>query len=255
MKNVAVIFAGGTGERMGENSTPKQFLTVGGKPVLAFTLEHFQRHAEIDGIVLVALSSWIGYCKEMAGKYRLDKLSAVVAGGATSQESIYIGLKTAMELYGEDTVALIHDGVRPLIDENTITACIQCVRQYGSAVTVSPQMETILYGETAVGPSRIIDRDRCQVARAPQCFYLRDILRAHQKAMADHKLRFIDSASLMEYYGYELHLVRGPIENIKITTALDFQVFCAIVTAGGVQRWISKDAGEETPDYDTQERL
>ena len=218
---------------MGDNGTPKQFLTVAGKPVLVYTLEPFQRHDEIDGIILVALKGWLDYCQEMIRSWQLDKVLAVVPGGVNSQESIRLGLVAAREHIGGDAIALIHDGVRPLIDSGTITRCIRSVKQYGSAVTVSPQMETLLYGETADGPCRIIDRDSCWVARAPQCFYLQDILKAHHRAMLDHRLRFIDSASLMQYYGYTIHSVRGPMENIKITTALDFQVFCAIVAAGG----------------------
>lgn len=218
---------------MGDNGTPKQFLTVAGKPVLVYTLEPFQRHDEIDGIILVVLKGWLDYCQEMIRSWQLDKVLAVVPGGVNSQESIRLGLVAAREHIGGDAIALIHDGVRPLIDSGTITRCIRSVKQYGSAVTVSPQMETLLYGETADGPCRIIDRDSCWVARAPQCFYLQDILKAHHRAMLDHRLRFIDSASLMQYYGYTIHSVRGPMENIKITTALDFQVFCAIVAAGG----------------------
>ena len=242
MKNIAVIFAAGTGERMGENTGPKQFLKVDNKPVLVYTLENFQRHDEIDGIVLVSLCGWIDSCREMIRTWHLDKVFAVVPGGASSQQSILKGLEAVREHCAEDVVVLIHDGVRPLIDSETISRCIRSVEKYGSAITVSPQMETVLYGETADGPCRIIDRDRCQVARAPQCFYLRDILAAHHRAVLDHRLRFIDSASLMQYYGYALHSVRGPMENIKITTALDFQVFCAIAAAGGgteldIERW------------------
>lgn len=234
MKNIAIIFAGGTGARMGENSVPKQFLTVQGEPVLAYTLRHFQDHSQIDGIVLVTLEGWIGFCRQMITDLDLNKVTAVVPGGACSQASIRIGLETARDLYGEDVIVLIHDGVRPLIDDITITNCIDSVRLHGSAVTVSPQLETVMYGEKAQGPCRIIDRDRCQTVRAPQCFYLRDILRAHQQAAADHRLRFVDSAELMEYYGHTLYSVRGPLENIKITTMMDFQAFCAFVKPGGV---------------------
>lgn len=229
VKNIAVIFAAGTGGRMGNSSRPKQFLELRGKPVLAYTLEHFQRHREIDGIVLVTLKGWTGYCVEMAAAWHIGKLAAVELGGPTSQESIRIGLETARRIYGEDAAVLIHDGVRPLMNEETISECIRCVREYGSAVTVSPQIETIMIEEEGGGPCRIVDRDRCHVARAPQCFYLRDILEAHQRAIADRKCGFIDSASLMEHYGYALHAVEGPLENIKITTALDFQIFKAIM--------------------------
>lgn len=234
-KNVAVIFAAGYGERMKYPAKPKQFLESYGKPVLLYTLERFQRHEQIDGIVLTTLKEWTGYCADLAAKYSLDKVAAVIPGGDTSQRSILLGLEKAREVFGEDAIALVHDGVRPLIDAETIDRCIQSVRQYGSAVTVSPQMETVMIREPDGAGYRIVDRDRCRVARAPQCFYLRELLRAHQRALEDGELHFVDSASLMERYGCQLHLVEGPEENIKITTALDFQVFRAIMAARGGQ--------------------
>lgn len=237
-KYIAVIFAGGTGKRMTQSSRPKQFLEFRGKPVLAYTLEHFQRHQEIDGIVLVALAGWIDYCWDMAAVWHLDKLAAVVPGGGTSQESIRIGLEKARELYGEDTVVLIHDGVRPLIDAATITNCLRCVERYDSAITVSPQMETAMMEEKSTGAWHIVDRDRCRVARAPQCFYLKDILETHRRALEDKHLQFIDSASMMEHFGHTLHPVEGPIENIKITTSLDFHIFRAIME--------SRERGEQS---------
>ena len=220
VKNVAVIFAAGTGERLKPSSKPKQFLELYDKPVLAYTIEHFQRHREIDGIVLVTLNGWKDYCAEMAAALHFDKLTAIELGGNTGQDSIRIGLEAARKLYGEDVTVLIHDGVRPLIDAETISKCIRCVREYGNAITVSPQMETIMIGEKAGGPCRIVDRDKCRVARAPQCFYLKDILEAHRRATADRMFQFIDSASLMEYYGYELHSVKAIMENRE---SMDFQ--------------------------------
>lgn len=226
---IAVIFAAGVGDRMEGLSMPKQFLKLRDKPVLAYTLEHFQNNAGVDKIVLVTLEKWLPYCSKMAEGYRFDKLSAIVPGGLTSQESIRIGLEKTKELYGEDAVVLIHDGVRPLIDDETITKCIYSVMQYGSAITVSPQMETIMIGETQDQIHRIINKENCRVARAPQCFYLRDILEAHRRALSDHMASFADSASMMDYYGYPLHSVMGPIDNIKITTMIDFEVFRALM--------------------------
>lgn len=231
MSNVAVIFAGGTGQRMNTKTKPKQFLELHGKPVLVYTLEQFQQHSMIDGIVLVMLESWIGHCRELIELYRLNKVAAIVPGGETCQTSIFRGLSKAGELYSEDSVVLIHDGVRPLIDEETITKAIRCAREYGSAVTVSPAVETITVqdGEGVVG--QIIDRSKCQLAKAPQCFRLGDILRAHRKALEDGKTDYIDSASLMRSFGHTLHTVEGTPENIKITTPGDFYIFRAIMDA------------------------
>ena len=117
MSNVAVIFAGGTGQRMNTRTRPKQFLELHGKPIIVYTLEVFDQHKEIDGIVLVMLESWIGYTEELVRKYGLKKVRKIVPGGASGQESIYNGLKGAAEFYGDEDIVLIHDGVRPLIDE------------------------------------------------------------------------------------------------------------------------------------------
>lgn len=229
--NVAVIFAGGTGQRMNTKTKPKQFLELHGKPILVYTIEHFQRHKEIDGIILVSLESWLDYCEELADKYRLTKVKAIVAGGSTGQESIYNGLSKAAEIFGEESTVLIHDGVRPLIDEATITNVLECVRKNGNAITVSNAIETITVKGENDRIEKMVDRSKCCMARAPQCFCLGEILEAHNKARADGNKEFIDSASMMRYYGHELYTVEGAIENIKITTPSDFYMFRAIVDA------------------------
>ena len=130
--NIALIFAGGTGQRMNTASKPKQFLELHGKPIIIYTLEHFQRHPEIDGIVVVCLAEWIPYCKELLEKYHIDKALDVVLGGGSGQESIYNGLVAASNRYPADSVILIHDGVRPLINEQVITDDIKSVHGTGS---------------------------------------------------------------------------------------------------------------------------
>lgn len=229
--NIALIFAGGTGQRMNTRTKPKQFLELHGKPILVYTLEQFQRHPEIDGIILVSLESWIGYCQELIDYYRLSKVMAVVSGGDTGQASIFCGLDKAHTIYPNESIVLIHDGVRPLIDQETITKAIQCVKDSGTAVTVSPVSETITLSDGFGGVEKIIDRSRCQLAKAPQCFRLGDIYAAHLRAQAEGYADFIDSASLMKHYDYQLYTVEGPVENIKITTPYDFYLFRAISDA------------------------
>lgn len=241
MKNIAIIFAGGTGERMRNSSRPKQFLEHRGKPVLAYTLERFQSHPEIDAIVLVSLRDWIDYCWDLARTYRFDKLVSIVPGGATAHESTRNGLEEARRRFGDDAVVLIHDGVRPFIDDATISADIAGVREFGSAITAVPATETVAVGGEP--GARIVDRNLCQMVRAPQCFYLGDILRAHERARAEGR-EFIDSASMMNCYGHPLHTVLGPMENIKITTALDMQIFRALVDVQGGARE-AHEVGEE----------
>ena len=207
--NVAVIFAGGTGQRMNTKTKPKQFLELHGKPILVYTLDLFQQAPSVDGIILVMLESWIPYSQELVEQYRLTKVKAIVSGGETGQESIFHGLKKAYELYPEDCIVLIHDGVRPLIDVDTIEKNIICTRENGSSITVSPAIETIALMQPNGEVGKIIPRSACQLAKGPQCFILREIYKNHIKAREEGKLDFIDSASLMQHYGKKLFTVKS----------------------------------------------
>lgn len=230
--NIAVIFAGGTGQRMNTASKPKQFLELHGKPIIIYTLEYFQKHSQIDRIVVVCLESWIDYCENLLKKYQIDKVLKIVPGGNSGQESIFNGLEAAHQISdNEQDIVLIHDGVRPLINEALITNCIASVKKHGNAITVSPAIETILLKTEDGDIGNILKRSECEMAKAPQCFYLNDIYSCHLKAKAAGKDDFIDSASLMQYYGYKLNAVEGPLENIKITTPADFYIFRAIMDA------------------------
>lgn len=233
MSNVAVIFAGGTGQRMNTRTMPKQFLELHGKPIIVYTIEAFERHSEIDGIVVVMLESYIEYTKDLVRRYALSKVKKIVPGGNSGQESIYNGLCAAAEMYGEDDIVLIHDGVRPLIDEETITANIRSVKERGTAITVTAAIETITMKDETGAVGRIIDRSQCELARAPQSFKLGQILSVHNKARQEEctPMKFIDSASMMKHYGYKLYTVEGKPENIKITTPSDYYIFRAMVDA------------------------
>lgn len=231
MKNIAVIFAGGIGKRMNSKAVPKQFLKLHGKDIIIHTLENFEMHKDIDGIVIACVEDWIPYLKKILKKFDITKVKDIVPGGKTGQESIYNGLAAAKERYGEEAVVLIHDGVRPLIEEKTITDCIASVREKGSAITVAPAIETIIRVEENETIKDVIERSECLMARAPQAFKLNEILAAHDQAQKEGKYDFIDSASLMRYYGHTLSIVEGPVENIKITTPMDFYTFRALYEA------------------------
>lgn len=228
IKNIAVIFAGGAGRRMRTVSKPKQFLELNGKPVIIYTLELFDNHPGIDGIVVVCLSDWIGYLDKQLKKFGISKVGAVVPGGQTGQESIYNGLVAAKETYGEDCNVLIHDGVRPLITDLTISDNIDAVNKYGSCITCVPATETVVV-TSPDGSMKIPSRADTIIARAPQSFRLIDILGAHETARSEGRNDFIDSCTMMSHYGHPIHTVMGPMENIKITTPTDFFIFRAMV--------------------------
>ena len=165
--NVAIIFAGGTGQRMNIKTRPKQFLELYGKPIIIYTLEHFEEHEQIDGIIVVCVKEWIDYCQGLVDKFRISKVVSIIPGGETGMLSRYEGVKKAAELYSGDTICLMHDGVRPMIDHDTISRNIDSVNKHGSAVTVAPAIETIAVKGTDNKVGEIIDRSKCQMAKAP----------------------------------------------------------------------------------------
>lgn len=230
--NIAVIFAGGVGNRMHSKDRPKQFLEMYNKPIIIHTLEHFEKHTMIDAIVVVCIESWIPYLNELLYKYRIEKVKSVVPGGETGQLSIYNGLNAAKEIdLDEKAIVLIHDGVRPLINEKLIADNIEAVKKYGNSVTSGVVKETIVEIDDNRDIKLVPDRAHSRVAKAPQCFYLNDILSAHRKAILDGVNNFIDSCTMMQHYGYKLHMTDGPYENIKITTPDDFYTMRAILEA------------------------
>lgn len=231
--NCALIFAGGTGTRMNTKGKPKQFLELHGKPIIIYTIEKFEHCHAIDEIVVACNPDWIDYLQKLLEKFQITKVIKVVPGGATGQVSIRNGLMALYERHHDqdDTIVLIHDGVRPLIYEETILDNIQTVKSYGNCVTTAPVTETVLATNEQGEACQTIDRSKCCLARAPQSFYLKDILAAHEQLVAAGDPPVIDSASLLSSYGIKLNLVAGPMENIKITTPTDFYIFRAIVDA------------------------
>lgn len=231
--NIAVIFAGGVGRRMHSKECPKQFLKIYNKPIIIHTLEYFEKHPLIDAIVISCVEEWMPYLEELIYKYRIEKVKKVVVGGETGQLSIYNGLKAAEDVAnGEKAIVLIHDGVRPLINAKLITDNIESVKKNGSAITTAIVKETILVvNEGTATINYVPSRKNSRVARAPQSFWLNDILNAHEKALSEGKKDYIDSCTMMQEYGYDLFLVDGPGENIKITTPEDFYIMRAILEA------------------------
>lgn len=227
----ALIFAGGTGERMNSKAKPKQFLELHGKPILIHTIEYFEEHPLVDNIVVVCLDSWIKELRKQLMRNFIRKIKCIVAGGETGQESIYKGLEAIKNESDEETIVLIHDGVRPLITKELITENINAVKKFGSAITVSYSNETIITIDNENEIDIIPERNKTRIAKAPQSFYFKDIWEAHQKARKDGVDNMVDSATLMKRYGHILQTVISSPYNIKITTPSDYYIFRAIYEA------------------------
>lgn len=226
--NYALIFAGGTGQRMNTKSLPKQFLKVHGKEIIIHTIEKFDICDEIDGIVVVCLEKYIDFLKELIDKNKITKVLSIVPGGSCGQDSIFNGLNELSKFTNKiDDIVLIHDGVRPIIDNEVITDNIKCVKKHKTAITVAKAFETILMVNEKKNVNDVVDRTLCFYGRAPQSFYFKDIYSCHLKAREMNKHDFIDSAMMMQYFGYKMHVVYGSINNIKITSPMDYYFFKA----------------------------
>lgn len=230
MKNIALIFAGGSGQRMNSGATPKQFLKLAGKEIIIHTIEKFENHPEIDAIVVVCIESWIDYLQKALDKNKIEKVVKIVPGGESGQESIYNGLEVINDI-DKNSYVLVHDGVRPLISPELISENIRVAREKGVAISSSPAIETIVYADGDNNIDSISDRSKCMYAKAPQTFKFAELWKAHKKAKEENLNTFIDSASLMKHYGHKLSIVVCSPENIKITTPGDYYVFKALYEA------------------------
>lgn len=201
--NVALVFAGGTGQRMRNSARPKQFLELYGKPVIAYTLEIFQAHQEIDAIVVPCLEGWLDHLQRIAEKYGISKLIKVLPGGATSQQSKLLALRALRDVCRDDDIILMHDAVRPLITSRLIDDNLTCIRQFGNAITVDPFTETGVVSEDGKTVETTIERKKLYIAKAPQTFYYGDALWAHEAAQNMPDSTTIDTCTIMTTLGKE----------------------------------------------------
>lgn len=229
-KNIAIIFAGGSGARMG-SGMPKQFLEVAGKPIIIHTLDIFEEHDMIDKIYIACKEEYIKHLKKLIEKNLIKKVAGIVPGGTTGQDSIYKALKLAYEENDGDDIVLIHDGVRPYINSAVISEDIECVKQHGSAVTCTPLFETPVISSDGKTIEEAPSRDTFFTAQAPQCFYLKDVVAAHEQMRQNnpHYDGIIDTCTLMKKLGHDLVMVQGNRGNVKVTTPEDLYIFHGLV--------------------------
>lgn len=224
--NIAIVFAGGSGVRMG-TGIPKQFLEVNGKPILVHTLQLFQYHRKIEKIYVSVLEEYIPYTVSLVQEYHLTKVAKVVAGGDTAQDSTYRALKTAAAENSGDSIVLLHDGVRPLVTYDVISDNICSVKEHGSAITSTPCYETVLLSRDGENVEQVPLRKDTYTAQAPQSFYLKDIIAAHEKIRETDSgyNNIVDSCTLYKALNLPVHMIPGNRGNIKVTAPEDFYIF------------------------------
>lgn len=231
--NIAIIFAGGIGQRLnnGENSTPKQFLKINDKPIIIRTLELFQTHKDIDKIYISIHPDYYEYMQELVKYYYITKTAGIVNGGKTGQESIYNALKLAQKENSQDSIVLIHDGVRPNITEEVITKNIEYTKKNGNAITCTSCFETILISENGINPEHVPYRKDTYAAQAPQTFHLGEVIEAHEitRKTNPNYTDIVDTCTLYKTLNKKTFMVKGNRGNIKITTIEDLYILRALI--------------------------
>lgn len=226
--NIALIIAGGTGERM-KQDIPKQFLCVFDKPIIVYTMESFQKCKDIDAIVVVGLSGWETRIWQYAEEYKISKLKSVVSGGTCGQESIYNGIVEIQKNYNDDDIILIHDAIRPMVSTGIIEDCISGVKKNGNAITVIPCQEAMLETENQQSSFSSYPRNQLMRTQTPQGFYLKDMIALHKEAQEKNITDSIATCTLAVELGKTLFFSKGSEKNLKITTMDDLDIFKALL--------------------------
>ncbi|NLW56750.1 MAG: 2-C-methyl-D-erythritol 4-phosphate cytidylyltransferase [Firmicutes bacterium] len=230
--NIAVILAGGIGNRMGIVDKPKQFIDVYGKPIIVHTLEVFDNHPEIDAIAVVCLSEWMDDLRILIRKYEINKVKWLVEGGETRQLSVYNAVKTLSQECSEDDILVVHDSVRPLVTHKIISSNIAGARQFGAVDTVVPSADTIVRSVDGERIKEVPLRKELYLGQTPQSFRLSLLRRAHEKARAENNLDSTEDCQLVLELGEEIHLVQGEKLNFKITSFDDLLLLKAVIKLG-----------------------
>lgn len=217
MKVVALIAAAGLGKRMNAKIN-KPFIPIFGKPILAYTVEKFEKCKFIEKIYLIVNQEERDFCsKDIILKYNFSKVQELIEGGETRQDSVYNGLK----VLGPDTdIVVIHDGARPLVEGAIIQESIEAAQEYGAAIAAIPLKDTIKKSRKDFFINETLNREEIWRAQTPQTFRYDIILSAYHQAYKD-KFFTTDDAAIVERYGHKVKMIIGSEENIKITTPFD----------------------------------
>lgn len=230
--NVALVIAGGVGSRM-HQEIPKQFINVYDKPVLVYTMEAFQRHPMIDAIEVVCLDGWHDILWAYAKQYGITKLKWVVSGGKTGQESIRNGVYFLEDKCSPEDIVIVHDGIRPLVDDTVLSDVIIKCEQYGNAVTAMPYNEQIFVADDEISTVKYIPRETLRRVSTPQA-YRYDLLDEKYHEAFEKKIGIYGSSytnTMMVELGVRLYFAAGSDKNIKLTTTDDLELFKAYLKA------------------------
>ncbi len=242
MANIALIIAGGSGQRMHQN-IPKQFLTVNERPVIVYTMEAFQNHANIDAIAVVCIDGWEQVLWAYAKQYHITKLQYVIPGGENGQSSIRNGVFELEKHYGADDLVLIHDAIRPMVSGEIISDCIVTTRKCGCAIATIPCAEAMLQTQDGLVSTGSYPRDNLKRTQTPQGFPIGKICDLHRRALEAGITDSVASCTLMIEMGEQVYFSAGSEMNIKLTTIEDMAIFRALLETRRPD-WLTEQADD-----------
>lgn len=225
--NVALLLAGGSGTRT-EQDVPKQFFNVYEKPIIIYTLEVFQKHPDIDKIIVSCLDGWHEILRAYAREAGITKLKWVVSGGENGQSSARKALEELQEECAEDDIVVIHDAIRPMVSTEIISDCIAKCRQYGSGLAAMRCQETIVESKDAISGNKGISRNDIMRVQTPQAYRYGKVLYAHEEAVRQGITNAVYTNTIMLDLGETLYFSKGSEKNLKITTMDDVEIFKAL---------------------------
>lgn len=225
---VAVIIAGGSGSRMGQD-IPKQFINVHEKPILFYTLDSFQKHPLIDAIEVVCIEGWETMVNAYAHQFGISKLKWISKGGGSAQESIRNGVFFLKDICAPDDIVVIHDGIRPLLAQEVLTDVIQVCQQKGNAVSSMPYNEQIFVTQDQKTSTQYIPRETLRRVVTPQAYHFQELYEAYDRAFKEEIGIYGSSYTntMMVQLGKRLYFAAGSEKNIKLTTRDDIELFKA----------------------------
>jgi 2-C-methyl-D-erythritol 4-phosphate cytidylyltransferase len=227
--NVAIIMAGGRGQRM-QADIPKQFIEVNDIPIIVYTLQAFQRHSKIDAIQVVCVSDWIEQVWEYAKQFQISKLKWVVEGGETGQTSCYQGLINLEDKIQPNDIVIIHDAIRPIVPKAIIDNMLRVAKLKGNACASLPMHETLIFTDNQADGIKGLDRNTVRRLQTPQAYHYGELLEVHKKALTKGITDSVYANTLMIQFGKRIYFSLGFDTNIKITTGEDIALFKALLS-------------------------
>lgn len=227
--NIAVLLAGGVDPSF-RMDVPKQFVNVYNRPIIVYTLEIFQKHPEIDAIMVACLQGWEKMVEAYAKQFGIDKLRWVITGGKSGQETSKLAVDFLMQNCAEDACVVIHDAIRPLVSDEIISDSIYTCKKKGMGVASVSSMDNVMLTDDGICGKRFISRYAFRRIQTPQTYPLGYLYQAHQTALEQGISGENDTNNMIARLGREVTLSRGSDTNLKINTVEDIEMFKALYT-------------------------